>query len=66
MMRLLNFDQLKPEKGVPYCRDHLRRLVDNGTFPAPVKVGEKRIGWVEREIDDWLAAKIRARDAAAE
>ena len=28
------------------------------TFPAPIKIGAKAIGWVEAEVDAWLAAQI--------
>jgi len=34
-----------------------------GKFPAPIKVGQNRIGWIESEIDEWLNAKISERDA---
>ena len=35
-----------------------------GTFPAPVQLGPKSVGWVESEINAWLAARVAARDAA--
>ena len=28
------------------------------TFPRPVSVGAKAVGWIEAEINDWLAAQI--------
>jgi prophage regulatory protein len=62
-MRLLTFAQLKSEKGVPYSRDHLRRKIKASEFPRPVAISEKRIGWAEPEIDEWVASKLRARDA---
>ena len=31
-----------------------------GTFPAPVSLGEKAVGWVESEIDAWIAAHQRS------
>jgi prophage regulatory protein len=37
--------------------------VKAGKFPAPIKVGQNRIGWVESEIDEWLNVKIAERDA---
>jgi prophage regulatory protein len=59
-MRLLTFTDLKQQKGIPYCRDHLRRKVNAGEFPQPIEVGPGRIAWVEEEVDahlDELAAK---------
>ena len=29
------------------------------TFPKPVSVGAKAVGWVESEIDGWIASKIQ-------
>jgi len=65
-MRLLTFTELQRQKGIPYCRDHLRRLVKVGQFPRPIELGARRIAWAEDEIDahlDQLAAK---RNAAPE
>jgi prophage regulatory protein len=34
-----------------------------GNFPAPISLGGRAIGWVEAEIDDWLAERIAASRA---
>jgi prophage regulatory protein len=28
------------------------------TFPKPVSIGAKAVGWIEAEIDAWLAAQV--------
>jgi len=28
------------------------------TFPKPVRIGKKAVGWVESEVDAWLSAQI--------
>lgn len=28
------------------------------TFPKPVSVGARAVGWIESEIEDWIAAQI--------
>ena len=28
------------------------------TFPKPVSLGAKAVGWIEAEVDAWLAAQI--------
>ncbi len=33
-----------------------------GTFPNSVPIGIRTVGWVESEIEAWIAAKIAARD----
>lgn len=35
--------------------------ISQGAFPAPIKLGLRASGWVEAEIDHWLAARIAAR-----
>jgi predicted DNA-binding transcriptional regulator AlpA len=61
-MKLIDFKELKPKKGIKYSRDHLRRKCKAGEFPQPVAISTARIAWVEAEIDEWLADKTRARD----
>lgn len=33
------------------------------TFPRPVSLGGKSVGWLEHEIDAWLASRIAQRSA---
>lgn len=28
------------------------------TFPKPISVGAKAVGWIEAEIDEWLTAQV--------
>ncbi len=65
-MRVLNYDDLKPVKGIPYSKPHLWRLVKTGKFPAPIKWGAARNGWVEDEIDAYIETKIAERDSDQE
>jgi predicted DNA-binding transcriptional regulator AlpA len=53
-------------RGIRWSKQHLGRLERLEEFPRRVKVGFNTADWVEEEIDDWIAGKIRARDAAAE
>ena len=34
--------------------------IKSGTFPQPIKLGVRSIGFIECEIDDWIDDKIRA------
>jgi prophage regulatory protein len=63
-MKILSRDDLK-DKGVPYSTVHIWRLEKRGEFPRRVPLGRARHGWVEDEIDDWIASRIAQRDAAA-
>ncbi len=62
-MRILKFDELKSRKGIPYSRVHIGRLEAQGNFPSRVHLGPGRVGWVESEIDSWLAERVARRDA---
>ena len=35
------------------------------TFPTPVSLGAKAVGWIESEIDSWLTAQIQKSRKAA-
>lgn len=42
----------------------IMRRVQEGTFPRPVQLGSQRaIGWVESEVECWLADRIAERDS---
>lgn len=61
-MRVLSFKQLRAEKGIPYTRVHLSRLINDGKFPLPIRLSEWRIAWREEDIDAWLASRPVARE----
>ena len=42
----------------------LERYVRQGRAPTPVRVGAGRIGFYEHEVQAWLAALPRTREAA--
>jgi prophage regulatory protein len=62
---LILFRELKPKKGIDYSRDHLRRKVKAKEFPEPVPISDRRIAWIESEVDDWVAARVAERDGRA-
>lgn len=44
-------------------RSSIYRDIAAGTFPAPVKLGERASAWDSREVDTWIAGRIAVRDA---
>jgi len=34
------------------------REMKAGTFPQPIRIGEKAVRWVETEVREWIAACI--------
>ncbi len=45
-------------------RASIYNMVKRGDFPQHVKIGPKASGWVVAEVQEWIAAKVRARSAA--
>lgn len=39
--------------------------IATGSFPKPIPLGPRAVGWVESEIQDWLAGRIEQRSKAA-
>jgi prophage regulatory protein len=63
-MRVLSYADLKA-RGIPYSKVWLGKLIKEGRFPKPIRLGENRNAFVEAEIDRWLRDRIRQREEAA-
>jgi prophage regulatory protein len=44
-------------------RSEIYRRIAAGTFPAPIKLGERASAWPEHEVTAWIDARIAAREA---
>jgi prophage regulatory protein len=60
-MRVLGYADLR-QKGIRFSRQWIGVLVDRGEFPPPINLGEQSVAFIESEIDEWLACRIRERD----
>ena len=49
------------QRKVPLSRSSIYLRVSNGSFPRPVSLGGRSVGWIESEIDDWLRQRIEKR-----
>lgn len=38
-------------------------LIDSGEFPKPVKIGDRRVAFVEAEVVQWQQRKMKERRA---
>jgi len=34
--------------------------ISKGEFPAPISLGGRAVGWVENDVNHWLAEKVEA------
>jgi prophage regulatory protein len=39
--------------------------VSQGTFPRPVRLGGRAVGWLEAEVQEWLQRQIEASRKAS-
>ena len=62
-MRLLRREAVTEKTGL--SRSAIYAGMDAGTFPKSVKISEKTVGWLESEIDEFIAKRVAARDAKA-
>ena len=45
--------------GIPYCRAHIYRLIEEGRFPEPIKLGTGvggRVAWYHSDVLNWIEA----------
>lgn len=60
---ILRRKQVEARTGL--ARSTIYDRVKAGTFPAPISLGDKAVGWIESEINDWLNARIEESRRAA-
>ncbi|MET0005349.1 MAG: AlpA family transcriptional regulator [Candidatus Thiodiazotropha sp.] len=47
-------------------RSTLYQRMSEGNFPKPISLGDRAVGWVEDEINDWLNEQIEASRKAVD
>jgi prophage regulatory protein len=55
---ILRLPSVKTRTGL--SRSTIYQRVSEGTFPEPIKLGNRAVGWVETEVEDWLRRLIEA------
>lgn len=56
--RLLRVPEVMQRTGL--SRPTIYRWMVAGTFPKAIPIGASAVGWVESEIDAWIAARVQA------
>jgi prophage regulatory protein len=60
---ILRLPNVKASTGLSRSTIYLR--VSQGTFPKPVKLGGRAVGWVQTEVQEWLQRQIEASRTTA-
>ena len=55
--RLIRLKEVQHRVGVG--RSTIYRWMADGSFPKPVQLGKRSVGWIEHEIEDWLRSRSR-------
>ncbi|MFO1415276.1 MAG: AlpA family transcriptional regulator [Burkholderiales bacterium] len=58
MPKFLRLPAVRSRTGLSRSSIYLR--ITRGEFPAPVKLGVRASGWIEEEVDAWIAKRILA------
>ena len=61
--RIIRRGELKGVTG--YSIAQIYNLIADGTFPKPIPLGKRAVGWLERDIAVWQAGRIAERDGEA-
>ncbi len=56
-LSILRRKQVQARTGL--ARSTIYLHIKNGTFPRPVPLGPRAVGWLESEISDWIAERVR-------
>ena len=59
-LSILRRKQVEKRTGLSRSTIYLR--IQEGTFPRPVNLGARAVGWLENEIEAWLAMQVKSRD----
>ena len=62
MHTILRLPDVKRSTGLSRSTIYLR--ITQGTFPKPVSLGGRAVGWLEAEVQQWLQRRIEASQAA--
>lgn len=56
--KILRLPVIKNVTGLSRSTIYLR--ISKNEFPAPISLGGRAVGWLEEDIENWLAEKVKA------
>ena len=63
-LSILRRKQVEDRTGL--SRSTIYLAIQQGTFPRPINLGARAVGWLDHEIEAWLASRIENRDGGQE
>ena len=55
-IQILRLPQVRARTGL--CRTMIYQLEAEHQFPRRVKIGVRAVGWIEREVEEWLTQRV--------
>lgn len=55
---LLRRRQVQARTGL--ARSTIYQYIKAGVFPKPIPLGARAVGWIESEVSDWIAERVKA------
>jgi prophage regulatory protein len=59
---ILRLPELRRRVGLG--RSSIYQLVRQGRFPPPVRLSSRTVGWIDSEVEQWLAERAAERSKA--
>ncbi|RZO86146.1 MAG: AlpA family transcriptional regulator [Oceanococcus sp.] len=60
---ILRLPEVRARTGL--SRSTIYQRMSKGEFPSPVSLGDRAVGWVEQEVEQWIADRVSSRDESA-
>ena len=61
--RVLRLPEVLVRTGLSKSSIYLR--ISQGSFPKPIPLGGRSVGWVEEQVEQWLERQIAIAEASA-
>lgn len=45
------------QKKIGLCKASIYNRIARGTFPKPVSLGGRSVGWIESDLDEWISER---------
>ena len=58
IIRLLRRPEVEARTGL--SRSSIYAMMEQGTFPRPLRIGQRAVAWDEATIENWLASRAQA------
>jgi prophage regulatory protein len=51
--------RLQVQQRTGLSRSTLYQYIKDGAFPAAIQLGPRAVGWLESDVSDWIAARVK-------